>query len=65
MKFVLNVKQDEYIEALAQGAGARILIHAQSRMPFPSDEGILATPGQITSIGIRQVSLCWLLLVII
>ena len=55
MKFILNVNQDEYVEEMSQGAGARVVIHAQERMPFPSDEGILTTPGQVTSIGMRQV----------
>ena len=33
----------------------RIVIHDQDRMPFPSDEGIMTTPGHLTSIGVRHV----------
>lgn len=57
----MNIHQEEFIEHLAQGAGVRIVIHPQDRMPFPTDEGVLATPGQLTSIGVRQVRFCGLL----
>ena len=55
LRLILNLKQDEYVPVLSQGAGARIVIHDQDRMPFPSDEGILTTPGHVTSVGVRQV----------
>ena len=34
----------------------RVVIHHQGDMPFPEDEGITLSPGQASSIGIRQVS---------
>ena len=37
-------------------AGARIVVHPQDRMPFPKDEGVLVAPGQMTTVGIRQVN---------
>ncbi|KAK2176079.1 hypothetical protein NP493_686g00003 [Ridgeia piscesae] len=37
-------------------AGVRIVVHPQERMPFPSDEGVLAAPGQLSIIGIRQLN---------
>ena len=52
---MLNIDQNDYVKQLAHGAGIRLLIHPQDRMPFPQDEGILASPGHLTSIGIRQV----------
>ena len=52
---VINIDQGDYVNALTQGAGVRLVVHPQHRMPFPQDEGILASPGRLTSIGIRQV----------
>ena len=53
---IINVNQDEYTEHLGEAAGARVVIHAQNKMPFPEDEGLLVQPGELTSIGIRKVS---------
>ena len=55
LTIVLNVGQDDYVESLAESAGARIVIHPQTRMSFPEDEGILVLPGHATSVGIRKV----------
>ena len=55
LNMVLNINQDEYLPELTDAAGVRVLIHPQDRMPFPQDEGIVAAPGLLTSIGIRQV----------
>ena len=56
LKLILNVQQDEYIDGVNEGAGARVVVHSQDRMPFPQDEGVLVTPGQLSSLGVRQVS---------
>ena len=54
----LHIHQEEYVDELAEAAGVRVVVHPQDRMPFPADEGILANPGQATSIGIKQVLGC-------
>ena len=53
---ILNINQNEYIKDIGESAGARLVIHHQSRMPFPEDEGITLQPGELTSVGLRHVS---------
>ena len=53
---VLNIDQDEYVEKMGQEAGVRVVVHHQDKMPFPEDEGVMAKPGLLTSIGIRKVT---------
>ena len=48
--------QDEYIEQAGDTAGVRLVVHPPSRMPFPEDEGVSVSPGQITAVGLKQVS---------
>ncbi|XP_041354877.1 amiloride-sensitive sodium channel subunit gamma-like [Gigantopelta aegis] len=45
---------DEYIAEVADTVGFKILIHSQSVMPFPEDDGISISPGTSTSIGISK-----------
>ena len=52
---LMNVGQHEYITSVGKQAGAVVVVHDQSRMPFPEDEGILAVPGHVTSVQIRKV----------
>ena len=56
LKLILNIDQEEYVPEVGESAGVRVVVHPQSRMPFPQDEGIVVGPGVLTSIGIRQVS---------
>ena len=56
LTLTLNIGQDDYVQDFGGSAGVRIVVHPQERMPFPSDEGVLAAPGQLSIIGIRQVS---------
>ena len=56
LHLILNINQAEYIAGLGDSAGARIVIHHQSRMPHPEDDGIALEPGVLTSIGLRHVS---------
>ena len=39
LHLILNINQAEYIAGLGDSAGARIVIHHQSRMPHPEDDG--------------------------
>ena len=55
LQLVLDIEQNEYLPHLTDAAGVRIVVHPQERMPFPQDEGIVAAPATLTSIGIRQV----------
>ena len=58
---ILNIGQDEYTEKLGgEEAGVRVVLHSQRRMPFPEDEGSLAMPGKLTSIGVKKVKLQYL-----
>jgi hypothetical protein len=52
---VINVNQHDYLPEGGDIAGIRLVVHPHNRMPFPEDEGITVSPGQSTSIGIRQV----------
>ena len=45
LQIVVNINQNDYIGELAEGAGVLVVVHPQENMPFPSDEGILATAG--------------------
>jgi hypothetical protein len=56
LKVIVNINQDEYTELLGEEAGARVVVHPQYRMPFPEDEGFVAKPGKLTSVGMRKVS---------
>ena len=51
----LFVEQFEYIESLSDSAGVRVVVHNQSMMPFPEDDGFSVNPGTKTAVGIRMV----------
>ena len=51
----LYIEQDEYIAGLSDGAGIRVVLHNNTYMPFPEDNGVSIMPGTKTSIGIRKV----------
>ena len=55
LKVTVNVGQDEYTDLLGEEAGARVVVHPQNRIPFPEDEGFVAKPGKLTSVGLRKV----------
>ena len=57
LHLTLNIDQDMYLESMGEEAGVRVLVHHQSSMPFPEDEGVLVLPGQVASIGLRKVSI--------
>ena len=57
LKLELYVEQDEYIESLSDAAGMRILVHNQTEMPFPEDEGFSVSPGSKTSVGLGKVGI--------
>ena len=55
LKLRLFVEQFEYIESLSDAAGVRVVVHNQSMMPFPEDDGFSVSPGTKTTVGIRKV----------
>ena len=52
---VLNIGNYEYLPSLTDEAGARVLIHPQTDMPFPDHDGISTAPGHTNSIAIKKV----------
>lgn len=50
----LNIEQSQYIDALVDEAGLKIVIHNPKQVPFPFDEGITVPPGFSSSIAIRK-----------
>ena len=51
----LNINQDDYVHQAGDTAGVRLVIHSQTQMPFPEDEGVTIEPGFSTSVGIKKV----------
>ncbi|XP_063792325.1 degenerin unc-8-like isoform X1 [Pseudophryne corroboree] len=51
----LFIQQIEYVRDMSHAAGIRLLIHEQSQMPFPEDEGVNVPPGAETDIGMMKV----------
>ncbi len=52
----MNIDQDQYVSSVSDVAGLIVVIHDQNTVPFPKDEGIIAHPGELLSIGVRRVS---------
>ncbi len=52
---IFDIDQSDYIGDLAEAAGVRVVVHPQRSMPFPEDEGISVSPGEMTYVGITQV----------
>ncbi|XP_078698642.1 epithelial sodium channel subunit alpha-like isoform X1 [Branchiostoma floridae x Branchiostoma belcheri] len=57
LSLILYIEQDEYIPAIAEKAGARVVIHNPYVFPFPESEGFDAAPGFLTSAGLRLTSI--------
>ena len=56
LHLTLFTEQPEYVGLFAQEAGVRVAIHPPNVFPFPEDDGVVASTGQATDIGLRQVS---------
>ncbi|XP_001199295.4 degenerin deg-1 [Strongylocentrotus purpuratus] len=54
LHLTLFTEQPEYVGLFAQEAGVRVAIHPPNVFPFPEDDGVVASTGQATNIGIRQ-----------
>ena len=55
LHLTLFTEQPEYVGLFAQEAGVRVAIHPPNVFPFPEDDGAVASTGQATDIGMRQV----------
>eukprot|EP00058_Branchiostoma_floridae_P021721 XP_002607211.1 hypothetical protein BRAFLDRAFT_67991 [Branchiostoma floridae] len=53
LSLILYIQQEEYIPSLTEKAGARVVVHSPDRWPFPEFEGFDASPGFLTSAGLR------------
>ena len=40
---------------LTESAGLRVLVHPQTSMPFPLDEGMSVSAGELTYYAVRKV----------
>ena len=52
----INIGQDEYTDVVGGPAGARVVVHSPGVMPHPEEQGILAKPGDLISVGVIKVS---------
>ncbi|KAK7491317.1 hypothetical protein BaRGS_00017418 [Batillaria attramentaria] len=50
---VLDAQSEEYMRH-SQTVGFKVVVHPQTDMPFPEDEGILISPGTATDIAVTQ-----------
>ena len=46
----------EYLNLMSPDYGMRMMVHGESTLPFPEDEGINIASGFITSISLDKVS---------
>lgn len=53
----LYIEQDEYVPELADTAGVRLVVHPQTSMPFPEDDGVTIAPGTSTSVSLTLVKI--------
>ncbi|KAK6169255.1 hypothetical protein SNE40_020338 [Patella caerulea] len=52
LSFELYIEHDEYIKELSASAGIKLLMHNQSYMPFPADNGLDLEPGRRSSVSL-------------
>ena len=55
LQLTLFVEQPENIGLLAAESGVKVSIHSPTEQPFPEDDGLTASTGQKTTIGLRKV----------
>ena len=56
LHLTVDIHQDQYLTELGKSAGVRVLINNQQQMPFPEEDGLHASPGFLTAIGIKKVN---------
>jgi len=54
---VVYLEQFDYIPLLTEAAGAVVVIHNQTVMPFPDQNAISLTANTLVNIGINKVNI--------
>ncbi|XP_071488689.1 epithelial sodium channel subunit alpha-like [Diadema antillarum] len=54
LHLTLFTEQPEYVGLFAQESGVRVSIHPPTVFPFPEDDGVVASTGQATNVGLHQ-----------
>ncbi|XP_030852712.1 amiloride-sensitive sodium channel subunit alpha [Strongylocentrotus purpuratus] len=57
LQLTLFVEQPEHVGLLTAESGVKVSIHAQTEQPFPEDDGLTASTGQKTAIGVRKLNI--------
>ncbi len=52
----LYLEEDEYLPELTESAGFRLSATPQNTMPFPQDDSVLVSPGELTFISVTMVT---------
>lgn len=53
---MIFVEEYEYLPVMTEAVGAHIVIHNQTTMPFPDQQAISVTTGNVVNIGIEKVT---------
>ena len=56
LSLVVNAGVYDYVPGMTEEAGARVVIHNQTDMPFPSQHSFAANVGASNYLAIRKVS---------
>ncbi|XP_071508946.1 uncharacterized protein [Diadema antillarum] len=55
LHLTLFVEQPEYVGLFSTESGVKVSIHPPTEQPFPEDEGLTASTGEMTTISLRQI----------
>ena len=55
---MLYIAEEEYVTKIGGPSGVRVVVHDKNTMPHPDEDGTLAQPGELTSIGVQKVKSC-------
>ena len=55
LSLVLYIAEEEYVTKIGGPSGVRVVVHDKNTMPHPDEDGTLAQPGELTSIGVQKV----------
>ncbi|XP_069127691.1 acid-sensing ion channel 1-like [Argopecten irradians] len=57
LSLILFMENEEYIDGITQGYGARVTIHEKNTMPFPLDNGFFSSTSFQTSVALKLVDI--------
>ena len=55
LELKLFVELGEYVPEIRESLGFRVVVHDQTQVPFPEDQGFNISPGYHSMLGIRKV----------